>query len=374
MGRLTTRLARSPWVTSFLFWSVPALLSTLHTWWWNPLVGRPISFARAALSEAPPWYVLALVSPPLLAFLERRAGSRRSLRDWLLTGLVGLLVAAAVLVVFGLAYISRQPDRSVSAFFHVLPHAATSFLPAVLLSFVVLDRHARALARAREAARAERARAELALDLAAAQVRAIEAQLHPHFLFNALDSVVALLREGQTETAVRATVLLSELLRSLLGWRGVSLVPLELELEVVRKYLALEQLRFSDRLQVDWRVEPAVLDAMVPPLLLQPLVENAVRHGIQRSARAGLVRIGGQARENILELWVDDDGPGPGTGPKGNGAGLGLASAQQRVTRLFGEQASVELRPGPEGGASARVRLPLTRVGRTGPEPLAAPG
>ena len=74
MGKLSTRLARSPWVTSFLFWSVPALLATVHTWWWNPLIGRPISFARAALSEAPPWYVLALVSPPLLAFLERRAG------------------------------------------------------------------------------------------------------------------------------------------------------------------------------------------------------------------------------------------------------------------------------------------------------------
>lgn len=373
MGKLSTRFARSPWVTSFLFWSVPALLATLHTWWWNPLIGRPISFARAALSEAPPWYVLALVSPSLLAFLERRAGSRRSLRDWVMTGLLCLGVAAAVLVAFGLAYISRQPDRSVSAFLHVLPHAATSFLPAVLLSFVVLDRHARALARAREAERAERARAELALDLAAAQVRAIEAQLHPHFLFNALDSVVALLREGQTETAVRATVLLSELLRSLLGWRGVSLVPLELELEVVRKYLELEQLRFSDRLRVDWRVEPAVLDAMVPPLLLQPLVENAVRHGIQRRARAGLVRIGGQAREDTLELWVDDDGPGPGPETR-EGSGLGLASAQQRVTRLFGDRASVELRPGPEGGASARVRLPLTRVAPPGAEPLAAPG
>src|SRR5215813_4921643 len=286
MRGLSARLARSPWVTSFLFWSVPALLSTLHTWWWNPLIGRPISFARAALSEMPPWYVLAFVSPPLLAFLERRSGTRRTAREWLLRGVLGALVATTVLLVFGLAYISRQPDRTATAFFRVLPHAATSFLPVVVLSFVVLDRHARALARAREAERAERARAQLAVDLAAAQVRAVEAQLHPHFLFNALDSVVALLREGQTETAVRATVLLSELLRSLLGWRGVSLVPLELELEVVRKYLELEQLRFSDRLRVDWRVEPAVLDAMVPPLLLQPLVENAVRHGIQRRAKA----------------------------------------------------------------------------------------
>jgi sensor histidine kinase YesM len=373
MPRLLTRLG-CPWVTSFLFWSVPALLSTVHTWWWNPLTGRPISFARAALSEAPPWYVLALVSPPLLEFLERRSGRRRTARDWLLTGLIALLVSAAVLVVFGLAYISRQPVRDAEAFLHVLPHAATSFLPAVLLSFVVLDRHARALARAREAERAERARAELALDLAAAQVRAVEAQLHPHFLFNALDSVVALLREGRTDTAVRATVLLSELLRSLLGWRGLSLVPLELELEMVRKYLELEQLRFSDRLQVDWRVEPGVLDAMVPPLLLQPLVENAVRHGIQRRAKAGLLRIGGQAREGTLELWVDDDGPGPATGVSTNGQGLGLASARDRVTRLFGETASVELRPGPEGGASARVRLPLTRGGAAVREPLAAPG
>src|SRR5262249_60279112 len=155
--------------------------------------------------------------------------------------------------------------------------AATSFLPVVVLSFVVLDRHARALARAREAERAERARAELAVDLAAAQVRAVEAHLHPHFLFNALDSVVALLREGQTETAVRATVLLSELLRSLLGWRGVPLVPLELELDVVRKYLELEQLRFSDRLRVDWRGGPAGRGPAGPPPPPPPTPRRAAR-------------------------------------------------------------------------------------------------
>jgi two-component system LytT family sensor kinase len=362
VSTLWHRLGRSPWVTSLLFWSVPALLASIHTWWWNPLIGRPISFVRAFLSEAPPWYVLALISPPLLAMLERRMGRRRSLREWMAPAALLVLAASVVLCVFAMAYVSRQPDRSLGAFLRVLPHAATSFLPAMLLSFVVLDRQARALARAREAERAERSRAELALELAAAQVRAIEGQLHPHFLFNTLDSVVALLREGQTATAIRATVLLSELLRSLLAWRGRTLVSLDSELALVRKYVELEQLRFADRLHVDWRVEPSVLDALVPPLLLQPLVENAVRHGVQRRARAGLLRIGGRELAGELELWVEDDGPGPSAAAlNGGGTGLGLSATRERVARMFGEGATVELSARPEGGAHARVRLPLTR-------------
>ena len=368
------RLAGSPWLTSLLFWSIPALLSSAHTWWWNPMIGRPISFARAMLSEAPPWLVLAIVSPPLLGMLERRQAQLGVLRRWVLPALLLLCTTTAVLAVFALAYISRQPDRSLEAFLRVLPHAATSFLPVMLLSFVVLDRQARALGRAREAELAEQARAELALQLAAAQVRAVEDRLHPHFLFNTLDSVVALFREGRTPTAVRATVLLSELLRSLLAWRGTPLVPLRSELELVSKYLELEKLRFSDRLRVEWQVEPSVLDVLVPPLLLQPLVENAVRHGIQQRVRSGLLRIGGQEREGQLELWVEDDGPGPsGSSLQPSGQGLGLCATRERISRQFGAGTGVDLLLRPEGGASARVHLPLTREAAIARRPLAAP-
>jgi two-component system LytT family sensor kinase len=349
-------------VTSLLFWSIPALLSSVHTWWWNPLIGRPISFARAALSEAPPWMVLALVSPPLLRMLERRHWQAGALRRRVVPAVTLLVASSVILAVFALAYISRQPDHSVSAFLRVLPHAAISFLPVVLLSFVVLERQARALARARDAERTEQARAELALQLAAAQIRAVEDRLHPHFLFNTLDSVVALLREGRTPTAIRATVLLSELLRSLLAWRGTPLIPLRAELEMVRKYVELEELRFSDRLRVEWLVEPAVLDVLVPPLVLQPLVENAMRHGIQQRVHAGMVRIGGREREGELELWVDDDGPGPCRAAMSpSGQGLGLCATRERISRQFGGSAGVDLRGRPEGGASARVHLPLTR-------------
>jgi two-component system, LytTR family, sensor kinase len=356
------RQGLSPWLTSLLFWSIPALLSSVHTWWWNPLIGRPISFARAALSEAPPWLVLALVSPPLLVMLERRHAQMGALRRWILPAAALVSTSVVILAVFALAYISRQPDHSVAAFLRVLPHAAISFLPVVMLSFVVLERQARALARARDAERAEQARAELALQLAAAQIRAVEDRLHPHFLFNTLDSVVALLREGKTPVAIRATVLLSELLRSLLAWRGTPLIPLRAELEMVRKYVELEELRFSDRLRVEWLVESSVMDVLVPPLVLQPLVENAVRHGIQQRVRAGLLRIGGRELEGELELWVDDDGPGPsGAALSPSGQGLGLCATRERISRQFGTSAGLDLLSRAEGGASARVHLPLTR-------------
>jgi len=182
------------------------------------------------------------------------------------------------------------------------------------------------------------------------------------------------LREGRTPTAVRATVLLSELLRSLLAWRGTPLVPLRSELELVSKYLELEKLRFSDRLRVEWQVEPSVLDVLVPPLLLQPLVENAVRHGIQQRVRSGLLRIGGQEREGQLELWVEDDGPGPsGSSLQPSGQGLGLCATRERISRQFGAGTGVDLLLRPEGGASARVHLPLTREAAIARRPLAAP-
>jgi two-component system, LytTR family, sensor kinase len=362
MSTSRQRQGLSPWLTSLLFWSIPALLSSVHTWWWNPLIGRPISFARAALSEAPPWLVLALLSPPLLVMLERRQVQLGTFRRWVLPAAALVSTSVVILAVFALAYISRQPDHSVAAFLRVLPHAAISFLPVVMLSFVVLERQARALARARDAERAEQARAELALQLAAAQIRAVEDRLHPHFLFNTLDSVVALLREGKTPIAIRATVLLSELLRSLLAWRGTPLIPLRAELEMVRKYVELEELRFSDRLRVEWLVESSVLDVLVPPLVLQPLVENAVRHGIQQRVRAGLLRIGGRECEGELELWVDDDGPGPsGAALSPSGQGLGLCATRERISRQFGTSAGLDLLSRAEGGASARVHLPLTR-------------
>jgi two-component system LytT family sensor kinase len=220
----------------------------------------------------------------------------------------------------------------------------------------------------------EVAAAHLETQLATAHLQALRMQLHPHFLFNALHSA-AMLTMMDPEAAHRVLVQLSALLRTTLDRSAAPEVPLSEEIDFMDHYLAIEQIRFQDRLRVDIHADDDALSAVVPNLILQPLVENAVRHGIARRTDARCLTIRAARENGSLVLEVEDDGPGlpPGwTLTPPDGSGVGLTNVRSRLERTYGEQARLELltpadeagRPRP--GVLARVTIPYRTGGRSG--------
>lgn len=198
--------------------------------------------------------------------------------------------------------------------------------------------------------------AELSAQLARAQLEALQLQIHPHFLFNALHSVAALVRKNETQAAVSMLDGLGELLRYVLDSAGTPVVSLERELAFIARYLEIQQVRFSDRLtgRLDAPVE--LLDAQVPTLILQPLVENAIEHGIARVGSAGLLEIEARADAHGLRICVRDNGPGLGDRRR---QGIGLANTKARLRKLYGTAADVVLE---ESGSGSVVSLTLPLV------------
>jgi len=192
-----------------------------------------------------------------------------------------------------------------------------------------------------------------------AELRALRLQLNPHFLFNTLNAISTLVAEVRTAEANRMLSLLSEFLRSTLDRAETDLVPLEVELEMARQYLGIEAIRFGDRLKVEFAIADEARDAMVPPMILQPLVENAVRHAILPRPEGGTVTISAARDGADLSLLVEDDGPGMPVGRSGHG--VGLSNTAGRLGALYGGESRLLLGPRRAGGqgVSARIVLPF---------------
>jgi LytS/YehU family sensor histidine kinase len=186
-------------------------------------------------------------------------------------------------------------------------------------------------------------------------------QLNPHFLFNSLNAITVLVRDGNTADASRMLELLSDVLRQVLRSDQAHETSLAEELDFLQRYLAIEQVRFSDRLRPRVEIDPAIERAAVPRFILQPLVENALRHGIARRADAGAIEISGRREGGELILTVRDDGPGLGAGGE-SGAGVGLSNTRERLEALYGGRASLEVANAEGIGVVATVRLPYHEV------------
>jgi len=218
-----------------------------------------------------------------------------------------------------------------------------------------------------EAKEREAQASRLAAQVAEARLGALRMQLHPHFLFNSLNAITVLVRDQDTVAAGRMLDLLSDVLRQVLRADQSHEVSLADELRFLERYLAIEQVRFSDRLRVRFDVDDSLLDAAVPEFLLQPLVENALRHGIAKRADGGSVDVSAGRDGDALVLSVRDNGPGLGTSTQrdGSGNGLGLANIRERLTTLYGPRGRVELRARLDsegGGTLATVTIPFRRM------------
>lgn len=209
--------------------------------------------------------------------------------------------------------------------------------------------------RALQRARARELQASLLeARLAQAQLQALKMQLHPHFLFNALNGISALI-PGDPEAADEMVARLGSLLRFSLERGPEQEISLREELGFIAQYLELERLQYADRIRVEMEVPEELMNAAVPTLILQPLVENALRHGLAPKAEGGRLRLRAARRGGSLELEVLDDGYGLPEQPK---PGIGTSNVRERLSRLYGEKASLELGTRAEGGARARIRLP----------------
>ena len=211
---------------------------------------------------------------------------------------------------------------------------------------------------------------ELQARLDQARLQALRLQLQPHFLFNTLNTITALVHRDPP-SAERMVTGLSELLRFSLGTASEPEVRLDRELEVLRHYLDIQLVRFPDRLSVRFDIEPAARDAMVPSLLLQPLVENAIKHGITPRVAAGHLQISVRRQNDTLLLAVRDDGVGTrSTTPMSEGVGLGNARA--RLASLYGDQHRFEAGPRPGGGFDVTIEIPFHTEPRWPREPVGA--
>ena len=194
--------------------------------------------------------------------------------------------------------------------------------------------------------------------LSQARLHALQAQLQPHFLFNALNAVATLLRRDP-RAAQEALTSFSELLRLALSQSDKQEVPLSEDLQFVERYVEIQQTRLGDRFRFEQHVEPAALDCLVPALLLQPLVENALRHGIEPSPKPGTVRIVVTRQAARLTLSVEDDGVGLAEAEGKLKTGIGLSNLRARLDSLYGNEQKVEIVPRPGGGVTVQVEIPL---------------
>lgn len=364
---------------------VPGLIEWYRTsgqeWLWLEIVFASYALAIGLWTRLHLWALLVPVVAALFRWVDVRASLKRGLW-WVLV--IGVPIAALhVLVergIFALATFTRQgvyPDFTTSFDFRAVdPYALGGWRLAVFLFRRFLSDYfayfiVAALCFAYEhfvRSREQEAQAQaLQAELAQAQLQALRMQVNPHFLFNTLNAIAVLVRGGETDKASRTLRLLSDMLRGTFRGEGVQMVPLREEIDLVERYLEIEEIRFGDRLQVEIDVEPAVSEVPVPYLLLQPLVENAVRHGIAPHADAGVVRVTARSLtvdgEQGVEIVVADSGPGfsrEGDEVLAEADGVGLSTTQRRLDTLYGDAHSFELGTAAEGGARVTIRLPLT--------------
>ncbi|HVZ78034.1 MAG TPA: histidine kinase, partial [Gemmatimonadaceae bacterium] len=286
-------------------WTIPALLSALETVVFARMTGHPISPVRAFIAEAPQWYGWALLTP-VVAGLGERFPLRRPLRARVIVVHALASLSASLLVACADAVVNAAVRPSPGGVPTGIWNWFVSGLPVTTLVYFAIIGIAYALRSAARLREREQRAAHLEAELRQAQLGALRMQLQPHFLFNALNAVMALVRDQDTTRAVRALSLLSDVLRTTVNAGDALESTLGDEVEFVTRYLEIERIRFGERLTVAVRVPGDLKDALVPVFVLQPFVENALKHGILRGREGNEVVVSAAAHGGTLALVVRD--------------------------------------------------------------------
>ncbi len=345
------------WAISFVLWTVLAFLSAAGAHVYTASMGSPESWAQLLAWNVTISFVWSALTPPIYAFARRFTFDRSNWKVMLpfhLAVSVALTFLAACLIVWLEPFITWTPEAHLPYLAHVLSRA---FMDLQRYWYIVLITEAISYyGKYRER---ELQSSQLEAQLALAQLEVLKIQLEPHFLFNTLNSIAALARNDGL-AAENMTLQLADLLRFSLDAMGVHEVPLSRELTLLQKYIDIQQTRFQDRLSVEIDVAPSTLSALVPNMILQPLVENAIRHGIGPRRGPGHVRI--ITRQVFDELWMEicDDGIGltrfDGSVPP---EGVGLRNTRARLQQLYNHDHRLILEDAPGGGCIIKIHIPF---------------
>jgi two-component system, LytTR family, sensor kinase len=339
-----------PWLLILAAYTLLGLLFTSQVWIDYAYARQPLTWWRAAAVALADWYLWALLTPAVVS-LSRRFRLNR--HHWLGSLVVHIPVSLICAVAKQLA------DTFIAMAITGYARGPTNFMKVHVsfLTYWAIVGITYSLEHYYKYRERELQTAQLQAALARAQVQSLQMQLHPHFLFNTLNAIAALMREDM-EAADVMIVRLGDLLRVTLATADVSEVPLGRELELVDMYLDIQRARMGDRLTTRVSADPEMLDVAVPTLVLQPLVENAIRHGA--AARSGPISIDVRAQRDgeFLVVDVEDDGPGP---PEAVAPGHGLENTRLRLAAAYGPTAVVQVIPRGGGGTISRVRLPCAR-------------
>jgi signal transduction histidine kinase len=340
------------WLFVSAAWLVPAILAVLKEYARGLVGGHASPDPRMLLFEGGDWLINAPLTP-LVFFLARRYPLVRGTLVRRLPLHLAASVGVCAMWALGGCLLSY-------ALFRATPYNAGAFnwfltsLPFGVAVYFSLLGVEHAVFYFVEARQRETQAARLQAQLSEARMGALRMQLQPHFLLNSLNAVTVVVRDRDTATATRLLEQLGDMLRRVVRPDRPQQVALAEELEFVRQYLGIEAVRFADRLRPVFAVDEAVLGAAVPEFLLQPLVENAVRHGLAKRVAATMLRIEARREREDLLLSVTDDGPGP-VEPAER---VGLGATRERLATLYGDRARLELMQTAEGGARVSVRLP----------------
>jgi two-component system, LytTR family, sensor kinase len=327
----------------------------------NLSLGRQLPWYDPFWRPLPHWLTMAIAAPIAIGLSYRfrvRPGAWRYLAlHGVAAILFGLVHTVLGTIVYGWILGSPKPLLGM-----VRSQLSFDIAPEVL-SYAILAVGTHAYLWYDDARREREAAARARADLSQARLRILRSQLRPHVLFNTLQAISTLALRREHEAVVTAIARLSDVLRAALDGDAHEEIPLGRELEVVDSYLEIHQLRMGSRLQVERQVDADALVVGVPPLLLQPLVENALEHGLA-NGRGGTVSLGARRDRDSLVLSVTDDGYGVARGEARDGTGLRVT--RDRLRELYGDQQSLSIEPRPGGGTVVRVVLPW--------RPLEAPG
>ena len=351
--RATTRL----WLLIAGVCLVTAILDGIQTYMQARISGEPVSW-RAVTWQASEWLILGALTPITYSLSRQFPLRQPRLGRNVLVHAAGALVLCVAWASLGVAMRQLLGTRWQVPLYQELARWTLISLPwSVFIYFAVLG-CMHAFSYFLEARERETQAARLTAQLAEARLGALRMQLHPHFLFNSLNAITVLVRDQRARDATTMLERLSDLLRHVLRTDPAHEVALSEELRFLEQYLAIEQVRFSDRLSVSFQIDAAVHGAAVPGFILQPLVENALRHGIAGRAEDGRVQVAARREGDDLVIEVRDNGVGlPAEGSR-RGEGLGLANTRERLATMYGERARLSLGANPDGGTVATVRLP----------------
>jgi two-component system, LytTR family, sensor kinase len=326
----------------------------------SAVLGRPMPFPLAVVRVVPYWVLLAALLPLAMAAARRFRLSRYVL--WpTLPALAASAIAFALLTLagrvivgpIGPALVQWTPLQLFRTYF-LLDVLTYSALVGTLYAFYFY----------RQAAARELAASQLRASLAQARLRVLQAQLEPHFLFNTLNAISMLALEGNHTAVVETTARLRELLRVSLSHDRPQEVSLARELELVEGYLGIQRVRFTDRLTVAYDIAPSVVDAVVPSMILQPLVENAVIHGISADTGSCRVTISAAREGSSLRLEVRDTGPGFASTDSRRREGIGLVNTRGRLQQLYGSEQRIDCFDALGGGACVAIWIPFRTASR----------